>query len=278
MSYGAKCDGVTNDSAAFQSAINASDVLVPAGKTCVINNVVTVSISNRHLECDTGAILQQTVVPTSQSQQTLFMYTSSGTLSGNSIANCHFIGTNTVAPQYDGVDVNKHYNIPVKTQTGVSNFFLAGNTFERFWGQSMFQTYGAFDGGSGDQIIYNTFKSCGYYGPVFVAHKNGYMAHNTLVDCAMGVENDNATQYSGGIVIEYNTLTAVHGYGAPDMGASVMLTGGGAGSSDYSTNIVRNNTVSGKSDITGRPSEIYEAAVYPAQYVNNTCGTGCIIH
>ena len=32
LSFGAKCDGATDDTAAFQAAINAGDVLVPTGK------------------------------------------------------------------------------------------------------------------------------------------------------------------------------------------------------------------------------------------------------
>jgi hypothetical protein len=89
---------------------------------------------------------------------------------------------------------------------------------------------------------------------------------------------------SGGNIIEYNTLTAVHGYGAPDMNDSVMLTGGVAGNANYSTNIVRNNTVSGVSDSSGfegagRPSAIWQRSPYgAAQYSNNTCGSGCQVY
>jgi hypothetical protein len=277
--FGAHCDGVTDDSAAFQAAVNASDVKVPAG-TCVINRTVQVSVSNRHIECSAGTVLKQT----SATANHVFNFgTGSQALTGDSIVDCTFVGANADPPQFYSAPDPRGYNIPVQTQDHVSNFFLAGNTFQNFFGQSMFQTYGSVDGGSGDVIEYNTFKSCGYYGPVFVAHTKGYIGHNTLVDCALGVENDDAQQNTGGNVIEYNKLTVRTGYGAPDMHASAMLTGGVAGGANYSTNIVRYNSVSGTSNGLGfqpaRPSMIWETAPSgTAQYVGNTCTNGCQIH
>lgn len=281
LQYGAKCDGVSDDSAAFQSAVNASDVLIPAGKTCVINTAVEVTMNNRHIECGAGATLKQTV---SVGRMFNILSKTGGRLTGDSIVNCYFLGTNTVAPQADWINNGKHYNIPVQTQDRVDNFFLAGNTFDRFWGQSMFQTYGATDGGSGDKIIFNTFKSCGYYGPVLAAHKNGLIANNKMVDCATGVENDNMTQVNGGNIIENNTLTCVYGYGGADMGACAMLTGGVAAGADNRTNIVRNNTVSGSSSSAGfqgaRGSRVIIGlswGVLAAQYSNNSCTNGCVV-
>ncbi|SAL30834.1 hypothetical protein AWB66_01800 [Caballeronia telluris] len=276
--YGAKCDGVTDDSKAFQSAVNAGDVKVPASKTCLINKTVNITTSYRHIECAAGAVIKQT---NPYAGNVFRVFSPSGaSLSGDSIVNCTFVGANSVAPKYYNND-DRHWNIAVQTGDRVSNFLLAGNTFKQFFGQTAFQTYGTVDGGSGDRVEYNTFQSCGYYGPAFVAHRNGYMGHNKLIDCAMGVENDNASQNTGGNVIEYNTLTAVHGYGAPDMNNSVMLTGGVAGNANYSTNIVRNNTVSGVSDSAafqraGLPSAIWQRATAgAAQYQNNTCSSGC---
>lgn len=279
MAYGAKCDGVTNDTAAFQKAINAGDVLVPSG-TCVINGTLNVRASNRHIQC------QQTVLKrtTGYANQMFVIGDYNNYYHDDSIVNCNFVGANTVVPQYYNNDA-RHWDIPVETVGPVSNFFLAGNSFKQFFGQSMFQTYGSTNGGSGDKIIYNTFASCGYYGPVFVAHTNGYIGHNTVTDCAVGIENDNTTQQTGHNVIEYNTIKAVYGYGAPDMSSSVMLTGGVAASADYSTNIVRNNTVSGTSNAQGfRGANIPSRTIIgknwgvkAAQYSNNTCVSGCLV-
>ncbi|CAN7453128.1 hypothetical protein LJR267_003075 [Paraburkholderia hospita] len=279
ITYGAKCNGSTDDTAAFQKAINAGDVLVPAG-TCVINGTLNVRVSNRHIQCQ-GTILKRT---TGYNMQMFVIGDYKNAYTNDSIVECNFVGANTAAPQYYNND-NRHWDIPVETTGPVSNFFLAGNSFKQFFGQSMFQTYGAPNGGSGDKIIYNTFASCGYYGPVFVAHTNGYIGHNTVTDCAVGIENDNTTQATGHNVIEYNTIKAVYGYGAPDMTSSVMLTGGVAASADYSTNIVRNNTVSGTSNAQGfRGANIPSRTIIgknwgikAAQYSNNTCVTGCSV-
>jgi hypothetical protein len=280
QSYGAKCDGVTDDSAAFQAAVNVGDVSVPA-KTCVINKTVAITVSYRHIQCQPGAVIKQT---NPYAGNIFRVYSPSGaSLTGDSIVNCTFVGANTAAPQYYETD-DRRWNVAVETWGDVSRFFLEGNTFKQFYGQTSFQTYGIVNGGSDDIIQYNTFQSCGYYGPALVAHRNGYMGHNTMIDCAIGVENDNAGQQGGGNIIEYNTVTAVHGYGAPDMLNSVMLTGGVAGGANYSTNIVRNNTVSGKSDSgsfqkSGLPSGIWQRnAAGAAQYMNNTCGSGCIVY
>ena len=279
IAYGAKCNGVTDDTAAFQKAINASDVLVPGG-TCVINGTITVKLSNRHIQCQ-GTVLKRN---TGYNNQMFVIGDYNNYYHDDSIVDCNFVGANTAAPQYYNNDA-RHWDIPIETAGPVSNFFLAGNSFKQFFGQSMFQTYASTNGGSGDKIMYNTFASCGYYGPVFVAHTNGYIGHNTLTDCAMGVENDNTTQQTGNNVLEYNTIGVVYGYGAPDMSSSGMITGGVAASADYSTNIVRNNTVSGKSNAQGFrganiPSRIIMGrswGVKAAQYSNNTCGTGCSV-
>jgi hypothetical protein len=284
MNYGAVCNGVTNDKDAFKAALAASDVLVPAGKTCVINGQIEITVSNKHIECGAGTILKQTAIGGS-----MFLYTAPANvrITGDSIVNCSFLGAGTIPASTDFNDPAKHWNIPILTRDRVDNFILVGNTFDRFYGQAMFQTTGAVDGGHGDQISYNTFKNCGYYGVAFVAHTDGYIGHNTATDCAVGIENDNSSQLSGNNILEYNTVTAIYGYGSADLGASVALSGGCTGNStnimDYHTNIVRNNAVSGISNAQGShpgsPSRIYNCrgwiGPYAAQYINNTCTNGC---
>jgi hypothetical protein len=275
LDFGAKCDGATDDTAAFQAAVNAGDVLVPAG-TCVINGTVAVRVSNKHIQCE-GTILKRTT----GYKYNMFLIGNeaynSTVYTNDSIVNCNFVGANSVAPAFFDKDA-RHYDIPVETYGIVNNFFLAGNSFKQFFGQSMFQTYSPTDAGSGDVIVHNTFTSCGYYGPVFVAHRNGYIGHNVLIDCALGVENDDPGQMSGGNIIEYNQITAVHGYGAPDMGAAVLLTGGTAGGANYSTNIVRYNKVTGagSASVKTLPSIIWQkASGGAALYLQNTCANGC---
>lgn len=255
--YGAKCDGVTDDTDAFQRAIDASDVKVATG-TCLINGKVTITVSDRHLECELGTVLKHTV----RTDDSMFQF--SGTISGNSVVNCDFEGANTPQPQHDW-NAPGHYDNPVSTSGAVSSFLLAGNTFNQFFGQAMFQTYGSTHGGSNDQIVFNTFKSCPLYGPAFVAHTNGYIGYNQVIGCTAGVENDNAQQDTGGNVLECNAITAnlAPGY----------ITGGVYGlNADYSANIVRDNVVTGTN--TGI-LETHQQNGQSAQYSNNACTNGC---
>jgi hypothetical protein len=287
MTKGAKCDGVTNDTAAFQQSVNERDVLVPAGKTCVINGTVFITTNNRHIQCGTNTIIKQNV--TGPIVFEIKEAVSGNRLTGVSVAGCYFLGTNTVPPTTDWNDSAKHWNFPILARDRVDNVTIINNTFDRFYGQAMFQTTGVVDGGHGDQVTYNSFKNCGYYGVAFVAHTNGYIGHNTAIDCAIGIENDNPGQNSGGNILEYNTVTAIYGKGSIDLEASVMLSGGCTGNStnivNYSTNIVRNNAVSGVANSLGYhpgwPSRLYICTKwigqYAAQYSNNSCTSGCQI-
>lgn len=261
VSFGAKCDGQTDDTAAFQAAMDAGDVLVNGG-TCLINGTVTVTVSNRHLQCAPGTVLKHTV----RQDSNMFAYNgpSSGTgISGDSIVGCDFEGANANMV----IDFNNpgHYDIPVQTNGIVNKFFLAGNTFSSFYGQSMFQTEPGPSAGSGDQIIFNTFKVCPLYGPVFVGATNGYIAYNTLTqDCTAGVENNTASDPTGGNILECNMVTNTG-----------SITGGAYGpGADYSTNIVRYNIVTGAGTII---LETQQQGGKPAQYIGNTCTNGCTI-
>lgn len=260
--FGAKCDGVTDDSAAFQKAMNAGDVKVAAG-TCVINKTVTVSVSQRHLECAAGTVLKRTV----SNANNMFRYQLSyGSLTGDSIVNCHFEGANSPDPVVDW-NAPGHWDIPVQTAGDVSHFLLAGNTFSQFFGQSMFQTVGE-NGGTGDRIIFNTFRSCPLYGPALVGHRNGYVGYNRLIGCTAGVENDHAADNTGGNIFECNLVTSNSAPG--------YITGGVQGvNTNYSGNIVRYNIITG--DKTGILKKHQEGG-RDAQYFDNACTNGCTVN
>lgn len=258
--FGAKCDGVTDDSAAFQKAMNAGDVKVSSG-VCVINKTVNVRVSQRRLECGPGVVLKRTV----SDGGSMFLYEAgNGALLGNSIVNCSFVGANSPRPVID-FQAPGHWDIPVLTRDNVSNFLFAGNTVKQFYGQSFFQTTGS-NGGSGDRIIFNTFKNCPLYGPAFVGHMNGYIGYNRLVGCTAGVENDHATDNTGGNILECNKVTASDGVRGD-------ITGGVQGKrTNYSGNIVRYNVITG--DHTGIMKK-HEEGGRDAQYIDNACVDGC---
>ncbi|SAK80495.1 hypothetical protein AWB79_05197 [Caballeronia hypogeia] len=259
MKYGAKCDGKTDDTGAFQRAMNAGDVLVPA-RTCVIAHTVNIKVSNRRMECKPGAVLKRNVA----GEHTMFLYRAgAGLMMNNSIVGCTFEGANSIPPVVDW-DAPGHWDIPVETNDNVSNFYLAGNTFRRFFGQSMFQTGGS-NGGSGDRIVFNTFENCPLYGPVFVGHQNGYVGYNKAISCTVGVENDYSTDNTGGNVFECNQITTNE--------SEAKLTGGVYGKgTNYSGNTVRYNTIS------GQHSQLlikHQDKGRDAKYLDNDCGGGC---
>jgi hypothetical protein len=257
--FGAKCDGVTDDSAAFQRAIDEGDVKVAAG-TCVIDKTVRVKFSKRRLECARGVVLKRTV----SDQESMFLYEAGhGALVDNSIVNCSFEGANSKLPLID-FKAPGHWDIPVLTRDNVSNFLLAGNSFKQFFGQSFFQTTGA-NAGNGDRVIFNTFASCPLYGPAFVGHRNGYVAYNRMIGCTAGVENDHATDNTGGNIFECNQVTS--------NGAAGGITGGVQGvRTNYSGNIVRYNVISGPNTLIIKR---HEEGGRDAQYIGNACVDGC---
>lgn len=272
LAFGAKCDGMTDDTAAFQAAINASDVLVPAG-TCVIKNTLFIQSSNKHFACEPGAILYH---PDPYAGKMIHITPAPGnSISDISIVNCYFKGSNSVAPQYytDG----RQEDAAIRANTRVNNLMIAGNTFDRFFGEAAFQAYAptAADTGRGYQVVHNTFKSCGRFGALFNGTIDGTIAYNTAIDCNMGVSNESTSQASGNNIIEYNKISAVFGVGfANNFSSAVFLTGGINTNSNFSTNIVRYNSVSGGSS---RILQNVNSGTLPAQYIGNTCTEGCTV-
>jgi hypothetical protein len=284
MDFGAKCDGVTDDSAAFQSAVNSGDVLVPANANCVINKPVMIQVSHKHIECSPGATLLHTDAFAGR-MFNIWPPSTSSTIDDISFVGCGFHGANTDIPQYYADARNNETAINVVNR--VTNLLVAGNTFHNFYGDAVVQTFAATpaDTGSGYKIISNLFQSCGGNGALFNGTVSGYIGYNTAIDCNMGIASNNASQATGGNMIEYNKITAIYGTGWSGYGTSVFLSGGTGSSEDYSQNIVRYNTVSGQSSASGfhglvEPSKILQKAnstLIPAQYIGNLCTDGCVI-
>jgi Pectate lyase superfamily protein len=247
--YGAAGNGTIDDTAAFQKALNAGDVMVPKG-TYLINGTVKITSSNRHLQCEPGTVLKHTV----REDSNMFNY--EGPSTGDSIVNCTFVGANpTRVRDWDAVG---HYDIPVQTNGAVDQFVLEGNTFSDFFGQSFFQTEGD-NGGTGDVLAFNTFNNCPLYGVALVGSTNGYIAYNLANNCRMGPENNNPGENTGGNILECNHM--VNGGN---------ITGGSNGDGvDYSRNIVRYNVLDGGYIQVSAP-----LGGKPAQYIDNRCN-GC---
>ncbi|BCQ27199.1 hypothetical protein NK8_53880 (plasmid) [Caballeronia sp. NK8] len=245
--FGAKGNGTTDDTRAFQAAVDAGDVLIPAG-TYLLNHTVVVTASNRHIQCEPGVTLRKTV----RADSNMFNY--EGPSTGNSLVGCNFVGANpTRVRDWENPG---HYDIPVQTNGAVDNFVLAGNSFRDFFGQSMFQTEGQ-GGGTGAVLVFNSFANCPLYGIALVGSVNGRIAYNLADNCRMGPENNDATQDSGGNILECNRMVN---------GGNITGGSNGEGGVDYSRNIVRHNVLDG-GYMQISPPERGKAA----RYIDNTC-------
>ncbi|MBC8642534.1 hypothetical protein IAG25_37665 [Caballeronia sp. EK] len=245
--FGATGNGKTDDTKAFQAAIDAGDVLVPAG-TYVLNHTVVITASNRHIQCEPGATLKKTVREDSN------MFNFEGPSTGNSLVGCNFVGANPT--RIRDWDSPGHYDIPVQTNGAVDNFTLAGNSFRDFFGQSMFQTEGQ-GGGTGAVLVFNSFANCPLYGIALVGSVKGRIAYNLADNCRMGPENNDATQDTGGNVLECNRMIN---------GGNITGGSNGEGGVDYSGNVVRHNILDG-GYMQVSPPERGKAA----RYIDNTC-------
>lgn len=279
LRHGAYGDGMHDDTAAVQASINAGDVCFPAGKVFLINSPpLTIIASNKHFQCEPGAVIRNLNHTSGKYILHIKGPTSGGfsSITGDSVIGCDWEGSNTEPPGYSP---RSQWNIPILLSGVVSGALIAGNTFNRWWGQAEVEFYGGGRcGGKGNVVEHNTFRNCGLYGPVIDASLDNTFAHNTLIDCSEGVENDTATQCSGGNVLRDETLTCVFGQGEKSMRLCALLTGGSAAGGNYSGNTVENNSVSGASR-EGLPSALYKSATggapFEARYINNRCTAGC---
>lgn len=277
--YGAKGDGITDNTAAFLSALNAGDMLIPAG-TYLVNGTVKVP-TGRNIQCASPSAVK--IVNPNMGSTTVhtFQFWSVG----GSISNCTLVGANNLNPNGSAVfDVSMQFNILVSVVdywAPAGNVKVINNVFENCHGNACVSLYGASGRGvSNTQISYNTFKNCGYFGVVIDAGSNNVASYNSAIDCGMTVANDAANSPNLNNIFEYNYLTVIHGNGrmftTGGVGSnSLYLTGGQSAGADYSSNIMRYNTVVGNG--TAGSIGIARASQIPAQYLNNSCTGGCVL-
>jgi hypothetical protein len=279
ISYGADETGANDSTSAFQSALDAGDLDVPAGTFTILGTVYPPS--SRHIQCEPGSYLQTANSQTSN----LSMFNMDGTI-GNSIFYCQFRGPNAdlfEKPPFSSVFQSF---IQIRSVGGVSaENTIANNDFNGIGGFiGAIMIYGNDSNQPGPQnnlITYNTFEHCGYYALQLTSGMNNTVSYNTLNDCSGFVEADDNGQVNTGNIVDSNHLTFTYGIGltSPDCISGCGFNGltGGANARgaayDYSGNSVTNNIVDG-----AYPSTIYEAAApggQPASYSGNTCIEGC---
>ena len=132
LSYGADNTGVNSSSDAFQNAVNAGDVLIPAG-TYKITTQISVP-NNRNVRCADPATVTISFPQSTNGYAFLWAGTGPG-----SIANCTFTGTNTAHPA--GYVAANQWNHFVKREYGAHDVWIGNNYFRNCWGNACVHTY-----------------------------------------------------------------------------------------------------------------------------------------
>ena len=268
QAYGAMGDGVTDDTRAFQRALEAGDLSVPPA-TYLINGNIEVP-SYRSIQCQPGANLHTARHDRNESGVITF-----SAVSNSSVLGCTITGSNTAAvPALDG----KQWNYLIWVRRSSNNIVVTGNTLKYSWANSALHI----DGNEGNPnvpssnilVTYNDFESNGYYGLATISATNVQVLHNRFVDSSLGSEVNKDTDQNTDNLYSYNSISSVAGNHADcrDCSRGIFLTGGDAGPSrfSYRGNVVSDNVVEGPN------TYIYERwAGGPASYTNNQCINGC---
>ena len=221
--YGAKGDKLTDDTWAFQSALDEVNVLVPAG-TYLINHGIRVP-GYRNLRCQPGANLHTTRHDSKESGVLIF-----DAVSYSSVIGCTITGSNTGT--IAALDANQ-WNYLIWIRGPSHNIVVAGNTLKYSWANSALHI----DGNEGSPnipsteilVAYNDFESNGYYGVATISASNVDVLHNRFVDSSCCAEANSATtDQSMYNVYAYNYMTSVNGNAAAcgNCEFGIFLTGG----------------------------------------------------
>jgi hypothetical protein len=265
VNFGATGNGTSDDTAAFQAAINAGNVYVSTVHTYNIGGQIIIP-SNRTLQCAPGVVLR-TLVHSTNDPSMLRLNGATGV----SILGCTLIGANSTTPPI----LDNNQGTCLISLWGSSTNLIAANTCKWSFGNACVHISDRFDGAGAastfNVIRNNDFGPTGYYGVAIIVGTDNQVLWNNAVDAAIGSEA-NAAQATGTNsrnTFGHNVVTKVNTNGWD----SVSLTGGSAiAGFDYSTNVVSNNTVQGSGS---RINQNNGGGAIPAQYINNFCINGC---
>jgi hypothetical protein len=271
QTYGAKGDGVTDDTAAFQSALAAGDLMVPAA-TYLINGNIYVP-SYRNVRCQPGANLHTTRHDGHESGVITF-----SAVSYSSVMDCTITGSNTATvPVLD----RDQWNFLIWIRGSSHDIVITGNTLKNTWANSALHI----DGNEGNPnvpstdilVTYNNFESNGYYGVATISGNNVQVLHNRFVDSSCCAEsNSPTTDQSMYNVYAHNYMTSVNGNAATcgsNCDAGIFFTGGKSPSNfNYGTVHVHDNYITGKNT---RLITSADSGSTPPINVNNLCINGC---
>jgi hypothetical protein len=264
-------DGVTDDTAAFQAALNASDICIQSGATYAIYGTLNVP-PNRNIQCQPGATILNPVHDAGNPNMT-FAFGWDQPASNNSLVGCTIEGTDTSnPPQYDE---SNEYNyltvIGAYGSAGVNHdVLIEGNAYKNGWTDELMTYAGTSDPNSGPQAVTvaaNTFSHCGFHG----THPNGgqglVFTNNVYDGCDVEPEFDSGINQNIQAAFTNEYVKDSHGLGNGDDKA-IFMSPCGTGGGGYSRVQMMNNTLDGSN------LWFYTAPGCDAQWSNNACING----
>jgi hypothetical protein len=268
--FGAQCDGVTDDTDAFQRAVNSGNVYVSESGTCLIAKQILLP-SNTIFQCGPNVTLKTNI----HSSHDTGLLRLQGT-THSSILGCSLVGTNNAVPPV--LDDNQGNSLI--SLFGASHNLIAANSCKWAFGNACIHIADLNDG-SGDYsdsniIRNNAFGPTALYGLAIVVGNNNQILLNDLVNASLGSEANpgQPSDSNANNIYDRNRLTK----NLPNQSVSsfgVFLTGGTAVSGlDYSSNVVSNNYVSGSGSIIKQDNH---NGAKPASYRQNSCLDGCTL-
>jgi hypothetical protein len=215
-------DGVTDDTAAFQNALDVGDIYVPA-KVYLIHGSINVP-SYRTILCQPGAELYSDQHSARSTAILNFSNTNQSTVVGCIFAGSHKSPSETTTP-----------NFGVLISNGNNNLFI-GNTLANFWSDASFEITG---GSSGNILVLNDFERTAKYGLRTDAATDTMIELNRFVDSSVG-NTLSSTATNARNYIRHNHVARRIGNGVNN----VFLTGNGESSDtgyNYGANFVSFN-------------------------------------
>lgn len=262
-------DGVTDDTAAFQAALNASDVCIHSGATYAIYGTLNVP-PNRNIQCQPGATILNPVHDANNYNMT-FAFGWDLPAHNDSLVGCSITGTDTSSPpQYDAG--NEYNYLTVISAEGGSagvnhDVLIEGNSYSNGWTDELMTYAGTSDPNSGPRavtVIANTFSHCGFHG----THPNGgqglVFTDNVYDGCDVEPEFDPGTNQSIQAVFTNEHLKDSAGLGNGD-DKSIFMAPCGTGGGGYSRVQMMNNILDGPN------LSFYTAPGCDAAWSGNVC-------
>jgi Right handed beta helix region len=278
--YKCKGDGVTDDTVCLQKAINAGDVLLPAGKYIVsINKSSPHSALNmksaHNFQCaspSTVTIHDATGAFTNGNDFGVFYWPPN--TSGGSLSNCTVEGTNVPNP-WPGFNGSNQTEFLVRIETGAQNGKIVDNVFQNGWGDGLVHV-GYTSATAGFIIDNNEFDNCSIYGIAIISASNTQVNYNRAVDCAFGIEPNDSSELTSNTTFDHNYVKRVNGNGYEHNGGSKMFLGMGLDGTSFalpsfSGTLFANSTADGADTYftKGNP---------PPSESNINCINGCTAH